>query len=301
MKRRDTHYSRRITILRTLIQISAFILIFGGALGIAASEMVLPVMIPAGNPYTTVMGAWQLLEIMVTAAIFPYLAIAVIALGSLIFGRFFCGWVCPFGFISDLVSYIGKKGRVSDKTNIGLFKISLFIAGLFLFIDFSIGYNEAIGTSIAHYFGDFSREPSSIIDPTSSMFSMLFWYFYWRLYPQGLDKLSQIIKYPPTFWIRLFIVIIAIVSNYYIPRLWCRTFCPLGGLMGLGGQYSLLRVFVDPKNCLGEKCRLCEKRCPLNIPLVSIRGDIRHPQCTMCLMCAEACPTNAIRLRISLT
>ncbi|MHA1616067.1 MAG: 4Fe-4S binding protein [Candidatus Njordarchaeales archaeon] len=301
MMQKENEPSKRITIIRSIIQFISFFVIFGGVFGIAASVIVLPVMIPAGNPYTTVMGAWQLLEIMVTAAIFPYLAIAVISLGSLIFGRFFCGWVCPFGFISDLTSYLGRKMRVSNKTNIGLFKISLFVAALFLFIDFSIGYNEAIGTSIASYFGEFSREPSTIIDPTSSLFSMLFWYIYWRLYPKTFQDLSQLTKYPGVFWFRIFIIIIAILSNYYLPRFWCRTFCPLGGLMGLGSQYSFLKIYVDPKKCLGEHCRLCEKNCLLNIPILSFKSDIRHPQCIMCLMCAEACPTNAIKAKFSLS
>ena len=99
----------RISLLRFVVQTISFILIFGGVFGFAATFIVLPIMAPAGNPYTTVMGAWQLFEIMITAAIFPFIAIAVITLGSLTFGRLFCGWVCPFGYISDIASYIGKK------------------------------------------------------------------------------------------------------------------------------------------------------------------------------------------------
>ena len=289
----------RITLLRTLIQISSFILIFGGAFGLAATIIVLPIMSPAGNPYATVIGAWQLMEIMLTAAIFPFLAIAVILLGSLTIGRTFCAWVCPFGFISDIVSYVGKRKRVSRGLNRSLYNLAIIIALLFLFIDFSIAYNEAIGTSIYDYFNDFAREPSSIIEPTTTLFSMLFWYFYWGLYPRRWEDLSKLLDYPTAFWLRVFILILAITLNYYVPRWWCRWICPLGGIMGVGSKYKIVKVYVDPKLCLGEKCGKCNRVCPMGVPVADYKGsEISDPLCTTCLMCLDICPMNAIRIRI---
>ncbi len=292
--------SYRITILRTIIQIISFLLIFGGAFGLAHTFIVLPIMAPAGNPYTTVAGAWQLFEIMITAAIFPFLALAVILIASITVGRFFCGWVCPFGFISDVVSYVGKKKRVSFKVNDSLYEFALFIAILFLFIDFSIGYRQAIGASIYDYFGDFAREPFSIIDPTSTLFSMLFWYFYLEKYPKSFEDFIYLIEYPHAFWIRVILLLLAILLNLYIPRWWCRWICPLGAIKGIGSRYKLVKVWIDGKRCIGEKCALCEKACPMGVPILQYKdkGHIAHPLCISCLRCAEVCPYRAIRVKI---
>ena len=290
--------SYRISILRITTQIISFILIFGGSFSLAASFIVLPIMAPLGNPYTTVAGAWQLMEFLLTMAIFPFIAITVIALGSLLIGRAFCGWVCPFGFISDVISYLGKKKRVSNPTNNALYKLSIFIAAVFIFIDVTIGYNEYLGSSIYGYFGDFAREPSSIIDPTSTIFSLLFWYVAWGLYPKNVTELTTLVSYPLAFWFRIFVLIIAILMNYFVPRAWCRWICPLGGLMSIGTPYKLVKVYLDPSKCLGPTCSLCVKSCPMGIPILDYKGHSSNPLCISCLKCLEACPTKAISVKI---
>ncbi len=287
----------RVSILRFIVQTISFVLIFGGAFGLAATFIVLPIMAPLGNPYTTVAGAWQLFEVMITAAIFPFIAIAVIALGSLIFGRTFCGWVCPFGYISDIVSMLGKKKRVPHGINESISNFAIFLAFMFIFIDFSIGYNQAVGSSIYGYFGDFAREPSSIISPTTTLFSMLYWYFKLGKAP-GLDNLNVLLSYPWTFWFRIIILIIAVVINFYIPRAWCRYVCPLGGLMGIGSQFKLMKIWRDPARCDESLCgQACVKACPMGVPILDYKGHIANRLCISCGKCIDVCPTNAIYIK----
>lgn len=283
---------KRISIPRFLIQTVSFFLIFGGLFGIAATHLILPIIAPFGSPYTTVGGAWAFLEITVTAGLFPALAIAVIALSSLLVGRLFCAWICPLGFIYEVESFFGRKVNVSKYTNKALYKLSLVLAGLFLFIGVSIGYREAIGKSIRGMFGKMAREPSSIIDPLSTVFSMLFWFFYLEKYPRELADLATI---PAVFWFRVTFLIVSFVLSFYVTRGYCRYLCPLGGVMGVASQYGFLTVYRDPRKC--EKgCRECEKVCPMGIKLRDYEGRVEDPLCILCGKCIEACPEGAFSL-----
>ena len=288
----------RITIIRFVVQTISFILIFGGAFGIAATFIVLPIMSPAGNPYTTVVGAWQLMEIMITAAIFPFLAIAIITLGSLLVGRTFCGWVCPFGYISDIFSAFSKNVKIPKRTNDAVSKFALFVAFIFIFIDISIGYNQAVGTSIYGYFGDFAREPSSIITPTTTLFSLLYWYFYLGKYPKTLADLGALASYPLVFWFRIIVLALAIGLNLVIPRFWCRYVCPLGAVMGIGSKQKLMKVWRDPARCDETACgSICVKVCPMGVPILDYKGHIANHLCISCGKCIDVCPFNAISIR----
>lgn len=285
----------RISTARRIMQVISFLLIFGGLFNIAATHIILPIVSPFGNPYTTVGGAWAFLEIMITAGVFPAFAIMTIALSALLVGRFFCGWVCPLGTIYDFESFFvdeEKKVRVSRPTNKGFYKLSLILAGIFLFLSVSIGYREAIGKSIQDMFGKMAREPSSVLDPLSTIASMLFWFFWLNKYPKELADLADI---PALFWFRIVFLLLSFILSFYITRGYCRYICPLGGVMGGCGQYGLLKVYRDSRKCQ-EGCRECEDACPMGIKIRDFNGRIESPLCILCGSCIEKCEEDALRL-----
>src|SRR3990170_3083435 len=65
------------------------------------------------------------------------LVVAVVLLMSVVLGRFFCGWLCPFGFYMDLITRIRKVFRkrhlsFSEKTNTALGQFRFVIIAVFL-------------------------------------------------------------------------------------------------------------------------------------------------------------------------
>lgn len=296
MMDKEKYGGYKITILRKIVQIASFLIIFGGIFGYAATAIILPIKTGVSNPYLIVGDAWSVLELMLTAAMVPLIAIAVITLGSLLFGRAFCGWVCPFGLINDLLGWLGKRKRFHPQLSESAWKFALFIAGLLLFIDVSIFYNELMGTSIKGYFGPFGDAPTTFVDPASTLFGLIFWYFYHNKWP------SELVKYfylPAAFYWRMFFLIIVIIGMLYTPRFYCKTLCPLGAVMGLGGKYAFLHLYINRGKC--TECKLCEYACPMDVPILSFldSGDIRHPQCILCLKCMDVCPTKAIKIKFS--
>ncbi len=95
--------------------------------------------------------------------------------------------------------------------------------------------------------------------------------------------------------IAIFLVLAAILAlNWLAPRFWCRSLCPLGGLLALVSKAAIVRRHVDPA-CTG--CAVCARKCPTGT-IRADRGFASDPaECTVCMDCVDACAkgTNAFR------
>lgn len=96
------------------------------------------------------------------------------------------------------------------------------------------------------------------------------------------------------FWLMCVVTTaIAVVAGVLIhPRTWC-AFCPIGTLQNaLGGAKRQLRI--DPGLCTG--CRMCEKACPLDLPIAKHKdgGRVAERDCLKCFECAAACPKESL-------
>jgi ferredoxin-type protein NapH len=81
-------------------------------------------------------------------------------------------------------------------------------------------------------------------------------------------------------------------------RSWCRSFCPLGTLLGfIGSRSRLLLPVVDRVQCFASQsigCQVCAKACPQGIDLKDEDDRILREDCTRCYECADDCPRDAI-------
>ncbi|MBU1147530.1 MAG: 4Fe-4S binding protein [Candidatus Omnitrophica bacterium] len=229
-------------------------------------------------------------RIILPGAIF---AIVMLAL-TLVFGRFFCGWICPLGTIIDLcgVKALQKKAARS---------IKFYILG-------AIAVSSFLGIQIAWIF-----DPIVI---TARFVSL-------NLIPGvtfGLDRVFKffIIKtdyYTPLYdFYRLFKSSVLGINTYYFShsgmiliffvliclsvliakRFWCRAICPLGAIYSLVARFSpLSRVVEKCTNCLRckEDCRMGA----INEDLSCVKGE-----CILCMDCIYDCPTHGTKFTWSL-
>ena len=206
----------------------------------------------------------------ITAAILSVFLIVV----TLLFGRFFCGFICPLGTTIDIFDAFIKKRLGIGHT----FKNGKYYILLFLIIA------AALGTSFLHFFDPlviFERSLTLVLYPVYTYLTNIFMLTTTAVYTESIIALCMLG---------------AIIGlNFLNPRFWCRHLCPLGGLLALLSKISLFK-FRFFEGC--TECGICEKVCPTGAIRLESQ-DIDSGECIDCLRCQYECPQHTIHYRTS--
>ncbi len=226
---------------------------------------------------------------------------------TLLFGRVFCGWVCPLGTLNNLVGSIRKKraplpsrpGK-GDTRGLNRYRVKYYIL-------------IAIVASAL-----FTLQPVGIMDPLSLLirsFSVSIYPLFnygiraafdavYSSNPLGMAAVSEILytgfkktvlSFEQSFYNQgafigtLFLFIIGL--NFVEKRFWCRYLCPLGAFLGILSRWSILKRSTS-EDC--TSCGACAASCQGNA-----RPDAkelwRDTECLVCRNCDDICPQNAVR------
>ncbi|MHA2060085.1 MAG: 4Fe-4S binding protein [Candidatus Ranarchaeia archaeon] len=318
-----------IRILRRLVQILSLILLNGalitlitgipifspltniwivaqglGFLNLAAAwvhsyVLVIPVLQTYSSPYTIVGGVFGLLQRRITSGAFPFLELGVVLITAVSIGKGFCGWVCPFGTVQDVVSKIPmKRPKVSPSFNKELSEIKYYLLGAIMVIVIWVGIAEIQGVSEAlrNALGALSEAPYNALNPQTTLDTLLWWMLIEGTLPT-LDSIGLLLTFSPFFWVRIVLLAVSLIFALVIPRSFCRYFCPLGALMGVFSKYSLFTFSRKPVRC--AKVRTCEIECPMGIRILSDNYEkINNRDCINCGKCYAVCPHHAIVPRV---
>jgi NosR/NirI family nitrous oxide reductase transcriptional regulator len=229
---------------------------------------------------------------------------------SLILGRFFCGWLCPFGLLMDLETLVRRALKIRhriipDKLNIALHKsrYAILLAFLLLPVVLWLLNPDPVMVSpvmIAPLAGHF-RPYSVLLDPLIPF--IVPWINIATLnvggaisfsYPYALNIMTLVGQDIGLYLILAFISV-TLVGGFFIRRAWCR-FCPTGASFGALNQFKvfkaipLLHIDKDEEKC--TKCGVCKRVCSLQVNEVYEQrgGKIGTSQCMVCARCVEMCP-----------
>jgi ferredoxin len=233
---------------------------------------------------------------------------------SLVLGRFFCGWLCPFGLYMDLLTRLRKALRrkhlnLSEKSNNAVGQLRYIFIAAFLILSVIFGSYAIFGTEIipgtipggpegteAGIVGNIN-EPFCLICPMKPLCIL-------AECAVGSLKYSYVsqIVYEPFYMVGSYLtsinlpifIIITILSLAY-RRFWCRI-CPLGALTALFSSFwpfkhiALTRLQKDEQKC--TKCGVCKRVCPTQATQVYEKkgGDVTESRCMLCTRCVEMCP-----------
>lgn len=297
-KKKKTNLTK-LRILRTFVQFVMFILMNLTFFLFGATWLVLPINMPL-SIFSSSEGAFFLLQRMLTMAIIPLVPLAAFFIIGSIFGRLFCAWACPFGLFQDLLGYLTswvRKYEPTQETNLNLRQIGEFITGATLLLSTFIGINVALGekASIEGSFDVFVEQPWAVLSPSVFLFTVIPLLFWWGGF-ENFIIWEKFVLIDVIFWLRLFIFIFAFILVIYVPRGWCRWFCPVGIIMGHLGKNSLLGIGRNISKC--NHCGFCEDVCPMGVRILSDPPEkVRNPLCTNCLDCIAVCPEDAMEIK----
>ncbi|MCR4564012.1 MAG: 4Fe-4S binding protein [Clostridiales bacterium] len=203
----------------------------------------------------------------------PYYVLGTLMLFGVLFGRLVCGFVCPFGFIQDLLHKIPvKKIKVPKKAD-RVLRFLKYVVLLVFVILLPLLMTDKFGLS-APYFCKWICPAGTLeggiplLLGDSSLRSVAGWLFNWKL----------------------IVLIVVLIGSVFIHRFFCKYLCPLGAFYALFNKFSFYRLNIDKEKCID--CKKCEQVCPMD---VEVTKCINSTECIRCGKCRAACPTEAIK------
>ena len=189
-----------------------------------------------------------------------------------IFGRFVCGFLCPFGLIQELLHKIPFQKKIrtfrGDKL-LRLLKYLILVIFVILLPMFAV---DAAG----------SGSP---------------WFCKWICPAGTLEGGIPLVLASPMlrdavgflFTWKVAILVLTVIASVIIYRPFCRYICPLGAIYALFNKISVYRYHVNENKCTG--CAECERACPMSI---NPQKETNHMECVRCGACKNACAFGAI-------
>ena len=196
------------------------------------------------------------------AGLFIFMAIILV---SFVFGKAFCSWLCPVGFISEMVGDFGE--RIYKK----LFKRRIHLPS---WIDYPLRSLKYLLLGFLFYSVFFLMSTLAIqafLDsPYNLVADLKMYYFFADISQTGLLILAALF-----------------MLSIFIRNFWCRFLCPYGALLGLVSFLSPNKIKRNPVSCID--CGLCAKACPSYLKVDRVNTVISD-ECNTCLSCVDICP-----------
>lgn len=193
------------------------------------------------------------------AGVFSSLSGILIIILALVAGPIFCGWICPFGLVQDLLIKIRKIMGIKQVSlkNHAVLKYSRYLLLALSFVNASYILKAL-----------FSNDPRSI--------------FHQLLTSRSLSYFN--IGVLATF----------LLTSLFIDRFFCRYLCPEGAkqsALGVG------RVFKIERSSRCINCGKCNRNCPMGIH-VTKETMVNDIACISCMECVTCCPVkDAIHIK----
>lgn len=263
---------KRIAIqsIATLIQNANFSGFFTGKISRAATKNIC---VPGLNCYSCpgAIGACPLGSLQNSLSAykfkFPYYVLGLLLFFGALMGRLVCGFLCPFGFLQDLLHKIPFFKKVKAFKGDKILRYFKYVILIFLVIVLPIC------VKLTPFFCKY-------ICPSGTLAGILLSLSNTRLYR----------LFGSLFAWKICVLSIIILIGIIIFRPFCKYLCPLGAIYGLCNKISVYRMECDTSSC--TNCGKCAKACEMCVDPSKTPNSI---ECIRCGKCVDACNEDALK------
>ena len=204
---------------------------------------------------------------------FPFYVLGFLLLFGLLLGRWICGWLCPFGWVQDLVYKIPFPKKIRTFRGERVLRMLKYAVLVLLVIILPL-----LDTLVPYF--------CKYLCPSGTLFGAI---------PLMLGNASLRSQIGPLFFWKLGVLCALLVLSLFISRPFCRYLCPLGAIYGLMNRIALTQLTYEADKCVS--CKQCDPVCPMGI---DPKTQFNSAECIRCGRCARACPTDSLALRFGL-
>jgi polyferredoxin len=198
------------------------------------------------------------------------LFVALIA-GTLVFGRWFCGWGCHVVALQDLCAWLLAR--------IGL-KPRPVRSRLLVLAPFAVAFHMFVWPHLVHWWEARPPRPA------------------WHL-ELMTDDLWQ--TFPGWIMAPITLLVVGLLIVWWLgAKGFCTHGCPYGAFFALADRVAPMRIVVSPA-C--DACGHCTSVCTSNVRVheeVAVHGMIVDPGCMKCFDCVSVCPKEALRYGLAM-
>ncbi|MBM4274644.1 MAG: 4Fe-4S binding protein [Deltaproteobacteria bacterium] len=217
-----------------------------------------------------------LATVLATGTLYSSLTWALVTiLLTLFVGRFFCGFACPLGTISQATGWLYRRrldGSARVEANrprrLQAFKYYLlvFLLGLALMGSVQTGIFDPL--PLVH------RSVNLVLIPLADA---------------GPGVVSDGPRFYASAWLFGAVFLAVVGLNLVLPRFFCRFLCPLGPLFGLLTRFTPWRIGKTSGAC-GDCC-ICDEYCE---GACRPSGELIGGECVLCFNCMDLCPAGRV-------
>jgi len=162
----------------------------------------------------------------------------------------FCGWLCPFGALQELLGQLARALGVPQYNPPAALEKRLWM----------VKYVAAAAVLALVLSGIDSAQATTELEPFKTAIT------------------SKFVRAWP------FVIYAGVLLGIglFSERAYCRFLCPLGGVLAALDRLHLLNLLKRRPEC-GSPCRLCERACPVRA--IEPTGKIVTAECFQCLDC----------------